>query len=58
MNSRNIANAKRYNINETFADCDVINHKTFGLGAGIQCLADNKIQVLFQDGSKILVHAR
>ena len=58
MHNRDIARARRYRISETFEDTDVIDHKKFGLGAVIRCMEDSKIEVLFRDGPKVLVHAR
>ena len=58
MSQRNIGKAKRYGIRETFLDSDVIDHKKFGLGAVTACLGENKIEVLFRDGPKVLVHSR
>ena len=58
MHKRDIARARRYRISETFVDTDVIDHKKFGLGAVIRCMADSKIEVLFRDGPKVLIHAR
>ncbi|MED5465697.1 MAG: hypothetical protein VX699_13690 [Myxococcota bacterium] len=58
MSQRNIAKARQYGIRETFVESDVIDHKKFGLGAVTSCLADNKIEVLFREGPKTLVHSR
>ena len=58
MHNRDIARARRYRISETFEDTDVIDHKKFGLGAVIRRIEGSKIEVLFRDGPKVLVHAR
>ncbi len=58
MHNRDIARARKYRITETFTDTDVIDHKRFGLGAVLRCLQDSKIEVLFRDGTKLLVHSR
>jgi len=58
MSQRNIAKAKRYGIRETFITTDVIDHKKFGLGAVVTNLEDDKIEVLFRDGPRVLVHSR
>ena len=58
MSQRNIAKAKRYGIRETFITTDVIDHKKFGLGAVVTNLGDDKIEVLFRDGPRVLVHSR
>ena len=58
MSQRNIAQARQYGVRETFEECDVIDHKKFGLGAVTCCLPDAKIEVLFREGPKTLVHSR
>ena len=55
---RDLSRAVRYGIGETFVEEDVLDHKTFGLGLVTRVLSDNKIEVQFSMGSKILVHAR
>jgi hypothetical protein len=53
------ANAARvYSTTDRFAERELINHATFGLGV-VTLLKDvNKIEVLFADGAKILIHRR
>ena len=58
MHNRDISRARQYRITETFTDTDVIDHKRFGLGAVLRCLQDSKIEVLFREGTKLLVHSR
>jgi len=58
MSQRNIAQARQYGIRETFEEYDVIDHKKFGLGAVTCCLPDARIEGLFREGPKTLVHSR
>jgi len=58
MRGRDAASAKAYATSGRFKQADVINHASFGLGLVINCKESNKIEVLFQDGAKTLVHGR
>lgn len=49
--------ASKYNLKSKFAAQTAIDHATFGLGFVIQAF-DNKIDVVFEDGVKSLVHNR
>lgn len=46
---------KNYNSNESFYTGDIICHENFGLGY-VESSFGNKIDVLFEDGAKTLVH--
>ena len=37
---------------------DMVSHPTFGLGPVTKLLADQKIEVTFESGVKVLVHGR
>ncbi|MFQ5751200.1 MAG: hypothetical protein ACE5HI_04320 [bacterium] len=43
-----------YSISEDFSDISAIRHKKFGVGVITKILADNKIEVVFQEDKKIL----
>jgi hypothetical protein len=43
-----------YDIKKDFSETPAIRHKKFGVGVITKVLADNKIEVLFQDDTKIL----
>ena len=58
MEGRDISRATKYKLSEPFDVDDILDHKTFGLGLVTRLLSDNKIEVTFQTGSKVLVHAR
>ena len=47
---------KPYDMNNSFAANDVINHSKFGLGAVETVFPPNKIEVRFQEGKKLLLH--
>ena len=47
---------KPYDMNNSFAAGDVINHSKFGLGAVETVFPPNKIEVRFQEGKKLLLH--
>lgn len=53
-----ISNPTRYTIKEEFEKNMVLDHKKFGVGLVTQSLADNKIEVIFIEGTKILIHRR
>lgn len=58
LEGRDISSAVRYKISQEMHDDDVIDHKTFGIGLVTRVLADRKIEVSFQSGTKVLVHNR
>jgi hypothetical protein len=58
MEGRDVASAKGYRLEAHFDEGDVLNHKKFGLGLVTRVLADAKIEVIFEDGVKVLVHER
>ena len=49
---------KVYSITDRYAAGDVIQHKTFGLGIATAVRDDNKIEVRFESGPKLLAHDR
>jgi hypothetical protein len=50
--------ARAYSANERFAPGDVMQHAIFGLGVATAVKDGNKVEVLFESGSKLLVHDR
>ena len=48
--------AQPYALASVFEANDFIEHKTFGTGKVLRTLAGNKVEVMFKEGSKILVH--
>lgn len=47
-----------YTVKDTFKKGQLLRHKTFGDGYVADVLDDNKLNVVFRDGSKTLVHGR
>lgn len=58
MSGRDISDALKYKLAAEFTEEQVMNHKTFGVGLVTRIMSDNKIEVLFQAGTKVLVHKR
>lgn len=58
IRGRDPAKARRYAASERFATSDLLDHPTFGLGVVIGLKEVNKIEVVFEGGSKVLVHSR
>lgn len=48
---------KNYNMGSGFSEGDVINHPKFGLGSVLAITSPNKMEVRFQEGTKILLHS-
>ena len=56
LRGRTAASARPYSTSERFKVSELISHSSFGLGA-VTAERDNvKIDVLFADGSRVLVH--
>lgn len=56
---KDLSRATRYTPRQAFVAGDVLDHATFGIGVVEKCLADNKVQVIFQrGGERVLIHAR
>ncbi len=47
-----------YSISARFEPTQLIRHKKFGDGYVLEVLADGKINVVFREGQKLLVHGR
>ena len=58
LRGRDAAAARAYALNERFKDGELIRHATFGLGVVTGLKDGNKIEVMFPDGGKILIHRR
>jgi hypothetical protein len=52
--SMNFEKAISYNMNAAFKKGDLIQHPVFGFGVVKQVIIPNKMQVLFEDGIKLL----
>lgn len=58
LSGRDLSRSRRYTIKETFEVDDIVDHKKFGIGLVTKMLGDQKIEVTFREGAKILVHDR
>ena len=54
---RDLARAVKYKPAVAFRKNDVVDHKIFGLGVVHKILSGGKVEVVFQAGAKVLVHA-
>lgn len=58
MEGRDRSEARRYSPKLEFQKSELIIHPKFGLGIATMLKDQTKVEVLFPDGSKVLVHAR
>ncbi|MEW5853218.1 MAG: hypothetical protein AB2A00_30840 [Myxococcota bacterium] len=58
MKNRDLSRAPRYSVKTTYALETVIDHPTFGLGLVTSVKGPDKVEVLFRDGPKVLVHGK
>jgi hypothetical protein len=58
LKGRELAMARRYSPKETFKPGDLVEHPSFGLGVATALKDTTKIEVLFEEGAKVLVHGR
>jgi hypothetical protein len=58
LNSRSTAVAKTYSPKDKYEPGDVLEHPTFGRGVTTAIKDGTKIEVLFEMGSKTLIHGR
>lgn len=49
---------RNYSPKEKYQSGDVLQHPTFGVGVTTAVKDESKIEVLFEGGSKVLVHGR
>ena len=58
LGNRTAADARAYSIAERFKVGELISHPSFGLGAVMAERDRIKIEVLFPDGPRVLIHGR
>lgn len=56
--SKSTTETKSYTIRGSFITGDIIDHPTFGQGVVEKLIDDNKIEVLFQDDYRTLMHKK
>jgi len=55
LKDKNMAHVKRYSPKDKYSPGDVVEHPTFGIGVARSPRDGTKIEVLFEDGLKVLV---
>src|ERR1051325_4063361 len=58
LKGKDMAGAKSYSSKETYEAGDVLEHPTFGTGVATAVKEGSKVEVLFESGSKVLIHGR
>jgi len=58
LNAGNAENPKAYSPSDRYQPGDVLKHPSFGVGVTTAIKDGTKIEVLFEGGSKLLVHGR
>jgi hypothetical protein len=58
LDAKNTAVAKTYSPSNKYEEGDILDHPTFGRGVTMAIKDVTKIEVLFEGGSKLLVHGR
>ena len=58
LKGKDMALARRYSQKDNYAPGDVLDHPSFGVGVAIALKDGTKVEVLFDNGSKLLVHGR
>lgn len=58
MEGRNPAQARRYSPKTTFVVGELIAHPKFGTGVSTLLKDTTKVEILFADGPKVLIHGR
>ncbi len=58
MEGRDQSKAIKYTLSHKFKEDDVVNHKVFGIGVVSRTLSGGKIEVIFPEATKLLVHSR
>ena len=58
VEGKSLESARPYSMREVFALNDLILHSVFGHGVVTALQPDHKIEVLFKNGYKVLIHAQ
>ena len=58
LKGKDMAVAKSYSTKDRYQAGDVVQHPSFGFGVATAVKDGTKIEVLFEGGSKVLVHGR
>ena len=58
MKGRDTSNARKYSPKEKYAPGELISHPTFGIGIATALKDQTKVECVFPEGPKVLVHGR
>jgi hypothetical protein len=58
VSDADIMNCRPYSIRDIYEEGDLVHHSTFDIGVVTELMADNKVEILFKEATKILVHNR
>ena len=58
MAELDVSKAKKYAFQDTYAEGDLIDHKKFGTGLVTGMVGIGKMNVMFREGTKLMVHSR
>ena len=58
MDGHDRSKAIPYRFNRKFNEQDIIKHKTFGVGLVTRVLTDTKMEVMFEESTKLLIFGR
>ncbi len=50
-----LSSARKYSINGNYTKDDIVDHSRFGIGIVVSVINPHKMDILFKDGSKLLV---
>ena len=55
LGDRDLSNQSPYTFEGTYKENELIDHKKFGCGLVMRIMGEGKMEVLFKDGTKVLV---
>ncbi|HUH04440.1 MAG TPA: hypothetical protein VML75_20735, partial [Kofleriaceae bacterium] len=58
VTDKDLASCRPYSIRDSYEELDIVSHPTFDVGFVTDLLPDNKVEVTFKEGPRILVHNR
>ncbi len=58
LTDTDLSNAKKYRIEGSFEEHEIVNHPRFGIGIVSSVVQVNKVEILFKDGLRLLVQNR
>lgn len=56
IKNRDLSEAREYDIKDSYMVGEIINHSSFGIGIVLRLIEKTKMEVIFEDGIKILAH--